>query len=89
MDKGKLAKMEIGFHEECGPRPQMEDAHLIIPDLNKLYKIKGDQMALFAVLMDMEEKKQLKLLKKFLHKFLLMNQNLKQEIMRKLYTMHS
>ena len=49
MDKGKLAKMEIGFHEECGPRPQMEDAHLIIPDLNKLYKIKGDQMALFAV----------------------------------------
>ncbi|KAL7713930.1 Protein phosphatase 2C [Entamoeba marina] len=49
MDKGKLAKMDIGFHEECGPRPSMEDAHLIIPDLNKQYKFKGDQMALFAV----------------------------------------
>ena len=41
--------MDIGFHEECGPRPSMEDAHLIIPDLNKQYKLKGDQRALFAV----------------------------------------
>nr|BAN40449.1 protein phosphatase 2C, putative [Entamoeba invadens] len=49
MDKGKLAKMDIGFYEACGPRPQMEDAHVIIPDLNKQYKIKGDQMALFAI----------------------------------------
>ena len=49
MDKGKLAKMEIGIWEECGPRPSMEDAHIIIPDLNKQYKLKGEQMALFGV----------------------------------------
>ena len=44
-----MAKLEVGFCEEKGVRPTMEDTHIVIPDLNKEFKIKGEKMALFAV----------------------------------------